>query len=122
MAAITVNMSQYAQLQIRGKVHYHADVTINENGAAKDLTGYTNLRLELKAKDDEDGTNISTVALTADDLATGQLDIDITAANTTVIQSGGVLEGVYDAVGDNGSGETELLFYGDWTLIKGVTD
>lgn len=122
MATITVNMSQYAQLQIRGKVHYHADVTINENGAAKDLTGYTNLRLELKAKDDEDGTNISTVALTADDLATGQLDIDITAANTTVIQSGGVLEGVYDAVGDNGSGETELLFYGDWTLIKGVTD
>tara|TARA_R100001082_G_scaffold91658_1_gene58269 strand:- start:75 stop:446 length:372 start_codon:yes stop_codon:yes gene_type:complete len=120
--SITANMGQYAQLRIRGKVHYHADVTINEGGSAKNLTGYTNFKLELKAKGDEDGDNIATVALTADTLSSGTLDIDITSANTTTIQAGSVHEGVYDAIATNGSSEIELLFHGDWVLIKGVTE
>jgi hypothetical protein len=123
MATIAATMGQYAQLAIRGKVQYHADVTVTENSAAKNFTGWTALKLELKAKDDEDGSDISTVVLAVDgDPSLGLLDIDITAANTTVIQDGTVHEGVYDAIANDAAGETHLLFYGDWRLTKGVTD
>tara|TARA_R110002020_G_scaffold47968_2_gene137150 strand:+ start:1244 stop:1624 length:381 start_codon:yes stop_codon:yes gene_type:complete len=122
--AISVTMGNYAQLAIRGKTHYKANVTVNEGGSAKDLSGYSALTLELKAKDDEDGPAISTVALTftspPGDGSTGLLDIDITSANTGVIQDGTVFEGVFDAIGTVG-GEVELLFHGDWALTKGVT-
>ncbi len=123
MTTITLAaMGNYAQLRIRGKVKFHADVTVNEGGSAKDLTGITGLELELKAKDDPDGVAISTVALTPDDLANGTLDIDITAANTEVIQDGDVHEGIFDAVGIlSGDSDPSLLFHGDWILEKGVT-
>lgn len=118
---IAVTLANYAELLIRGKVAYHADVTINESGSAKDLTGITALKLELKAPDDHDGTAISTVALTIDNALTGELDIDITDVNTEVIQDSGETEGIFDAIGTLG-GDVILLFHGDWRLEKGVTD
>lgn len=121
MATIAVTMGNYAQLAIRGKTHYHADVTVNEGGAAKNLTGYGSFVLELKAKGDEDGTAISTVALASVVLADGTLTIDITDANTEIIQDGTVHEGVYDAIGTL-AGEQYLLFQGDWALTKGISD
>ena len=122
---IAVTMGNYAQLSIRGKTHYHAAVTVNEGGSAKDLSSYTGLVLELKAKGDEDGTAISTVTLSftavPGDGSTGLLDIDILEADTEIIQGGTVHEGVYDAIGTL-AGEQYLLFQGDWALTKGVSD
>lgn len=119
---IAVTMGNYAQLAIRGKTHYSAAVVVSEGGSFKDLTSYTDLKIDLKGKGDEDGTAISTVALALGGTpSNGELDIDITAANTKIIQDGAVHEGVYDAIGTL-AGEVELLFQGDWSLTKGTTD
>lgn len=95
---------------------FSREITVQENGAAMNLSGYSS-RMQMRSTHDSSSATLSFTA-SVSNAATGKIQLSATASQTAAVEEGIY---VYDLEIESGSGAVTRLMEGKVTVTPEVT-